>query len=64
MKGFVDTDRGSFEISAVGNDIEIKPWKDRVIGAEIVVISSVGIKMISNILSASQKYLDGGLKLK
>lgn len=64
MKGFVNTDRGSFEISTVGSDIEMKPWTDRVAGAEIVVISSVGIKMISNILSASQKYLDGGLKLK
>lgn len=64
IKGFADTDRGSVEISAVGNDIELKLWKESVDKTEIVVISSIGIKMLSNILEASKKYSNGRIVLK
>lgn len=64
IKGFADTDLGPKEISAVGNDIEIKPWREAVGNTEIAVISSVGLKMLSNILEASKRYLNGKLKLK
>lgn len=64
IKGFADTDKGSLEVSAVGNDLVMKPWKEEIMQTEIVVISSIGIKMLSNLLSASQKHLGGMLKLK
>lgn len=63
IKGFADTDEGPAEISVVGKDIAIKPWKEPVMKTEIVVISSVGIKMLSHILEASKRYLNGKLKL-
>jgi len=64
IKGFADTDRGPLEISAVGKDISLKSWKQSINKSEIVVISSVGIKMLSNILTASKKYSGGMLELK
>lgn len=64
IKGFADTDSGPIEISAVRNDIELRPWRGPVEKTEIVVISSVGIKMLSKIIEASKKYLNGKLKLK
>jgi len=64
IKGFADTDRGPVEISAVGNDITLSSWKDIVERTEIVVISAIGIKMLSNILEASKKCVNGALVLK
>lgn len=64
IKGFADTDKGPMEISTVSNEIQIRPWKEHLAETEIVVISSTGIKMLSRLLSESQKYLEGRLKLK
>lgn len=64
IKGFAYTDSGTVEISAVGNDVILRGWEDPIAETEIVVISSVGIKMLSSILAASQKYLNGRLQLK
>lgn len=64
IKGFADTNVGPIEISAVEADITLKRWKEPVKKTEIVVISSVGIKMLSNILEASKRHFDGILGLK
>ena len=64
IKGFAETDKGPVEISAVGRDIDLKPWKEPIDKTEIVVISAIGIKMLSNLLGASKKHLNGMLKLK
>ncbi|MDD3169919.1 MAG: GTP-binding protein [Eubacteriales bacterium] len=64
IKGFAATDIGPVEINAVGDDIVMRQWKEPVIKTEIVVISSVGIKMLSKISNALGKHLDGRLKLK
>jgi len=59
VKGFAITDQGDVEISAVGKTVTLKPWPERVRRTEIVVISSVGIKMMSVMTSAIDKYLQG-----
>lgn len=63
IKGFAETDKGIVEISAVVEDININDWPEAIKQTEIVVISSVGMKMLSLIIAASNKYLDGKLKL-
>lgn len=57
IKGFAKTNRGFFEISGVNDRIEITPWHKTVEKTEIVVISSVGIKVISLALNAWKRYL-------
>ena len=59
IKGFARTSRGPFEVSGVNDRIEITPWNRPVKKTEIVVISSVGIKVISLALAAWEKYLGG-----
>ena len=58
IKGFVNTDQGGIEISTVGNNIKFNNWTEEIKDSQIVVISSVGIKIIS-ILS---KAIDNNLK--
>ena len=58
IKGFVNTDQGAIEISTVGNNIKLNNWTEEIKDSQIVVISSVGIKIIS-ILS---KAIDNNLK--
>lgn len=60
IKGFADTDEGMVEVSAVINNIIISPWSHEE-KTEIVVISSVGIKMLSLITEASKNILKGRL---
>ena len=60
IKGFANTDQGTVEISAVINNINFTPWES-VEKTEIVVISSVGIKMLSMITKASNEILEGRL---
>ncbi|MEG0923726.1 MAG: CobW family GTP-binding protein [Anaerovoracaceae bacterium] len=62
IKGFADTDQGILEISAVVNNIILTPWEEKE-ETEIVVISAVGIKMLSEITEASTKILGGRLYL-
>lgn len=60
IKGFANTNEGTVEISVVINNIIITPWvKDE--KTEIVVISSIGIKMLSMITKASKDILEGRL---
>jgi len=59
IKGFAQTERGAVEISCVGNQIEFLPWAAPLKQTDIVVISAVGFKMMSLIISELQKDLKG-----
>ena len=63
IKGFVDTDRGVMEISTVGKNIYMNSWAGPKVENEIVIISSVGFKMMSTITSALEKHLKGEMHL-
>ncbi|MEG0075871.1 MAG: GTP-binding protein [Eubacterium sp.] len=52
IKGFVRTDTGDFAVSGVNETIEMEPWTPAPKKTEIVIISSVGIKIISTVLNA------------
>ena len=59
IKGFANTEEGTVYISGVKkNHMEIVQWNEPVKQTEIVVISAVGIRMMSMITSG----LKGGLK--
>jgi G3E family GTPase len=59
VKGFAMTDRGNIEISCVGNQVELLPWEQPISKTDIVVISAVGFKMMSLIISAIGDRLKG-----
>lgn len=59
VKGFALTDRGNIEISCVGNQVELLPWDQPINKTDIVVISAVGFKMMSLIISAIGERLKG-----
>lgn len=63
IKGFADTDRGEVEISTVGSNIHLNEWKMPVENTEIVVISSVGFKMMSILTSAIETHLKGYVRI-
>ena len=63
IKGFALTDQGPKAVSAVVERIQITDWPEPLAGTELVVISSVGIRLVSRMLEASGRYLDGMLKL-
>jgi len=62
-KGFAITDKGNIEVSTVTTNINLNSWEKETEATEIVAISSVGIKLLSQIVAASNKHLDGRLKL-
>lgn len=59
IKGFVDTDRGNREISAVGKNIHVNDWDAPVEKTEIVVISAVSFRIMSILTRAIE---NNGLK--
>jgi len=63
MKGFAVTDRGAVQISCVGTNINITPWEDPVSQTEFVIISAVGLKIMSSIVAASKAHVEGKLKV-
>lgn len=63
VKGFVETDRGLVSVNTVGKNIEIKPWSEKTEEHELVVISSVGIKMISLLANQIDLYFKGLLNI-
>ncbi|WKY45731.1 GTP-binding protein [Eubacteriaceae bacterium ES2] len=63
IKGFSRTDQGIFEISGVDSRIELIPWQKPIEKTEIVMISSVGIALISTVTSAWKKEM-GATKMK
>lgn len=50
IKGFVQTTQGVFEISCVNDFAVMNPWHQSIEQTEVVFISSVGIKMTSDLL--------------
>lgn len=59
IKGFCQTvEEGTVEVSGVVNNLIITPWKEEE-KTEIVVISSVGIRMLSLITESSKNILEG-----
>lgn len=50
IKGFVRTNDGSFEVSCVNDFVVINPWCNPIEETEVVFISSVGIRLISDLL--------------
>ena len=63
IKGFADTDKGNIEISAVGKNIHLNDWNEDVENTEIVVISSVGFKMMSILAKSIETHLKGIVRL-
>lgn len=59
VKGFALTDRGNIEISCVGSQVELIPWDQPINKTDIVVISAVGFKMMSLIISTIGDRLKG-----
>ncbi|MFO7887577.1 MAG: GTP-binding protein [Eubacteriales bacterium] len=57
IKGFANTNNGSKEISVVGKNVNIVKWS-KVEKTEIVFISSVGIKIISQISKKWKNYFE------
>lgn len=58
MKGFVKTEKGLFEVSAVNKQLRISPWDKSNEDTNLVIISSVGIKIISVVTNSWKKHLD------
>ena len=59
IKGFAQTkEEGTVEVSGVVNHLIITPWNTEE-NTEIVVISSVGIKMLSLITESAKRILEG-----
>lgn len=63
MKGFVNTDNGPIEVSTVRENIRLMIWDEEVQQSEIVLISSVGFKLISKITKALEDHLKGIMKI-
>lgn len=61
IKGFSETEQGPSEISCVGKHVHLNPWHTEVKGSQIVIISAVGIRIMSVITAALGKTLKGKL---
>lgn len=63
IKGFLNTDKGMMKLDCVGTDISVEPWNGEVTEVKAVVISSVGIRIVSVVTQAMMKYTKGNLTL-
>ena len=63
IKGFLDTDRGGVKLDCVGEELSIEPWNREIKEARVVVISSVGIRIVSIVTAAMTRYLKGSISL-
>ena len=63
IKGFLDTDRGGVKLDCVGEELSIEPWNREIKEAKVVVISSVGIRIVSIVTAAMTRYLKGSISL-
>lgn len=61
IKGFSETEKGPLEISCVRRNVQLKDWHSEVKGSQIVIISAVGIRIMSVITAALEKKLKGKL---
>ncbi len=63
IKGFFHTDRGTVKLDCVGENISVEPWDKEIKDAKVVVISSVGIRIVSVVIAAMTRYLKGSVSL-
>ena len=63
IKGFLYTDKGPVRLDCVGEEILIEPWDREIKDNKVVVISSVGIRIVSVITGAMTRYLKGSISL-
>ena len=63
IKGFLDTDEGLKEISIVGKNIHINAYDGEVRAKGLIVISSVGFKMMSVITDAIEEDVKGFIRV-
>lgn len=63
IKGFAATDRGNIEVSTVGKNINLLPWEEPIDENKIVLISSVGFKLMSGITKGLKEHLDGKMRV-
>ncbi|HPO04342.1 MAG TPA: CobW family GTP-binding protein [Bacillota bacterium] len=63
IKGFAKTESGTIYISGVKNHLEISPWAAPVKKTEIMIISSVGIRIMSAITNGLKGELKGLLNI-
>lgn len=63
FKGFVKTRNGDFEVSAVGDSLEIQRAKKPAEKTELVAISAVGLRLYTSVTKASKAFLDEALKI-
>ena len=54
VKGFVRTGAGPREVSMVGTICRIDPWPEEVRKTELVIIASVGVRIVSDVLKAAK----------
>lgn len=64
VKGFVKTEEGAREVSSVGTYSAVREWPVQVSETNLVIISSVGISIVSKVLNASEKYFKEKVTLK
>lgn len=64
IKGFVKTVDGTYEVSVVGNQINLNPWSNKVKNTEVVIISSIGIRIISKVTNEWNKHFNRKLSIK
>lgn len=64
IKGFVKVCGGSREVSAVGTYTAIRQWPVHVATTNLVIISSVGIRIVSTVLEAAGKYFKQKVELR
>jgi len=63
IKGFAMTEQGPVQISCVGKVINITPWDEPLDSTEIVVISAVGMKIMSSVIAASKSHTQDKFKV-
>jgi G3E family GTPase len=63
IKGFVSTENGLREISTVSERITIRPFTGKIDHHEIVLISSIGIKLMSLVTESNRKFLNGKISI-
>lgn len=57
IKGFVRTNQGNFEVSCVNEFAVMNPWNQAIKNSEVVFISSVGIKMTSDLIRSWKNHM-------
>lgn len=55
MKGFVRAAEGFYQVSSVNRQLSIEPWEREDEATELVVISSVGVKILRQMAEGQQK---------